>query len=214
MPEPSEVSTKSTAPGETGTVPVETETAQPKEAPTETHATAVPETNPAEVKDSSKLAGDSTKAQNDVRSPSDPETHHENAAAKENVDDSGSGMDVGDNPDKLDGPGPKPLEVIAKENGGDAGQSGSNSSLDKGKSNETAGGAVHLPDSDEHQDGTGELYVKSSGLKADGGDFDAAAPGAGREADRKYTSPSPSPSPIRATFASLDDGGFLITPCY
>jgi len=94
-------------------------------------------------------------------------------------------MDVGDNPDKLDGPGPKPLEVIAKENGGDAGQSGSNSSLDKGKSNEKAGGTMHLPDNgDEHEDGTGELYVKSSGLKADGGDFDAAAPGAGREADR------------------------------
>ncbi|KAK5145545.1 hypothetical protein LTR04_001276, partial [Oleoguttula sp. CCFEE 6159] len=32
--------------------------------------------------------------------------------------------------------------------------------------------------------GTGEQYVRSSGLAADGGDFDAAAPGAGKEADR------------------------------
>lgn len=32
--------------------------------------------------------------------------------------------------------------------------------------------------------GTGEKYVKSSGLRADGGDFDAANPGAGKEADR------------------------------
>ena len=32
--------------------------------------------------------------------------------------------------------------------------------------------------------GTGTQYVKSTGLQADGGDFDATAPGAGREADR------------------------------
>ncbi|KFY19090.1 hypothetical protein V491_04593, partial [Pseudogymnoascus sp. VKM F-3775] len=36
-------------------------------------------------------------------------------------------------------------------------------------------------------EGTGELWVKSSGMKADGGDFDASAPGAGREADRLLT---------------------------
>jgi hypothetical protein len=33
-------------------------------------------------------------------------------------------------------------------------------------------------------EGTGEQYVKSSGMVADGGDFDASNPGAGREADR------------------------------
>ncbi|KAI9889040.1 MAG: hypothetical protein M1814_006043 [Vezdaea aestivalis] len=32
--------------------------------------------------------------------------------------------------------------------------------------------------------GTGEQWVKSSGLQAEGGDFDAAKPGAGREATR------------------------------
>lgn len=32
--------------------------------------------------------------------------------------------------------------------------------------------------------GTGEKWVKTSGLAADGGDFDATKPGAGREADR------------------------------
>ncbi|OBT87125.1 hypothetical protein VE02_02225 [Pseudogymnoascus sp. 03VT05] len=36
-------------------------------------------------------------------------------------------------------------------------------------------------------EGTGEQWVKSSGMKADGGDFDASAPGAGREADRLLT---------------------------
>ncbi|KAH6680607.1 hypothetical protein B0J14DRAFT_269491 [Halenospora varia] len=35
-----------------------------------------------------------------------------------------------------------------------------------------------------HGEGTGEKYVKSSGMTADGGDFDASQPGAGREADR------------------------------
>ncbi|KAF5877162.1 putative glycine-rich cell wall structural protein 1 protein [Botrytis fragariae] len=40
--------------------------------------------------------------------------------------------------------------------------------------------------SSEKQDaqGTGEKHIKSSGLVAEGGDFDAARPGAGREADR------------------------------
>jgi hypothetical protein len=36
-------------------------------------------------------------------------------------------------------------------------------------------------------EGTGEKWVKSSGMKADGGDFDASAPGAGREADREFS---------------------------
>lgn len=34
-------------------------------------------------------------------------------------------------------------------------------------------------------EGTGEKYVKSTGMGAEGGDFDAANPGAGREADSK-----------------------------
>lgn len=44
-------------------------------------------------------------------------------------------------------------------------------------------------DNDEHKSqathGTGEQHVKTSGFKADGGDFDASLPGAGLEADRK-----------------------------
>ena len=35
-------------------------------------------------------------------------------------------------------------------------------------------------------EGTGEKYIRSTGFKADGGDFDAAREGAGREADRKF----------------------------
>ena len=45
-------------------------------------------------------------------------------------------------------------------------------------------GEIRLIRNRSHGEGTGEKYVKSSGLAADGGDFDAANPGAGKEADR------------------------------
>jgi hypothetical protein len=45
-------------------------------------------------------------------------------------------------------------------------------------------GQPKLPDSESTEEGTGTKYEKSTGLKADGGDFDASRPGAGREADR------------------------------
>ncbi|KAK4448511.1 hypothetical protein QBC34DRAFT_109556 [Podospora aff. communis PSN243] len=198
MGEPSEM-TKDTAPDETGTAPVETDLSSPRKesppsnpttttdtAPDETDLhqpkstdlkspeTKSPEHQPHKTAPSSHLPGDSTKAQNDVRSPSDPDAQHHNAHPKNNVDDTGAGLDVGDNPEKLDGPGPRPLEVIAKEHGGDAGNS--SGSVDKHEE--------EAPEQGIENSGTGELYMKSSGLKADGGDFDAAKPGAGREADR------------------------------
>lgn len=37
----------------------------------------------------------------------------------------------------------------------------------------------------EESKGTGQEYVRTTGFAADGGDFDATKPGAGREADRK-----------------------------
>ncbi|KAH6890318.1 hypothetical protein B0T10DRAFT_315880 [Thelonectria olida] len=46
----------------------------------------------------------------------------------------------------------------------------------KGKKNEN----------EEESQGTGQEYVRSSGFAADGGDFDATKPGAGREADRLW----------------------------
>jgi len=42
------------------------------------------------------------------------------------------------------------------------------------------------PAHESEKKGTGREYVKSSGLKADGGDFDASKPGAEREADREF----------------------------
>ena len=44
------------------------------------------------------------------------------------------------------------------------------------------------PDAPSTGEGTGEIWVKSSGVAADGGDFDATKPGAGREAERKSLS--------------------------
>lgn len=143
--------------------------------------------NPITTKDSSAHKGDSTKAQIDVRDPSNPDTHHGKADAKNNVDDSGSGgLDLSKNPDKIDGPGPRPLEQVAKEHGGNAGAIKSGEESGSGsKSSGLAGGLDKVDTEEDRRDsGTGELYVKSSGLAADGGDFDASAPGAGREADR------------------------------
>lgn len=48
----------------------------------------------------------------------------------------------------------------------------------------TGAGADHGPRKETPTSVPGEKYVKSSGVVADGGDFDAANPGAGKEADR------------------------------
>lgn len=91
-------------------------------------------------------------------------------------------------PDDLTGPGPRTLEEIARENGGDAGNVSHNTSATSiGDKN-----AIDGPNSHEEK-GTGEKYIKSTGLQADGGDFDATRAGAGREADREFE-PSPKPS--------------------
>ncbi|KAK1756107.1 hypothetical protein QBC47DRAFT_180283 [Echria macrotheca] len=195
--EPEEASSKFTAPDETGTQPVETNTKETTSNGTHTddnlNKDDKPETNPATQIDSSTTKHDSTKAQNDVRSPSDPTTHPDSAAPRTNIDNKAEGgLDVDDNPEKqFDGPGPRPIEQVAREHGGDAGKSGSDESLsddkkgegEKGEGKGEGPGGLPKVDGGENE-GTGELYVKSSGLKADGGDFDAAKPGAGREADR------------------------------
>ncbi|KAG6210884.1 hypothetical protein E4U35_004176 [Claviceps purpurea] len=85
------------------------------------------------------------------------------------------------------GPGPKPLATVAKEHGGDAGNLETESeskSKSKGPGSLENASSKATDDKDEQDKGTGELYVRASGLAADGGDFDASRPGAGREADR------------------------------
>lgn len=70
------------------------------------------------------------------------------------------------------GPGPNPLSQEKKDGGSTAA---------------TGGDGEDGPQKESHGEGTGEKYVKSSGMKADGGDFDAANAGAGREADREFS---------------------------
>jgi hypothetical protein len=86
---------------------------------------------------------------------------------------------------------------VAREHGGDAGNSNpasannSNSQLLDG---EETNGNSKTEESDDPMDphakstgeGTGEKYIKTTGVAADGGDFDATKAGAGREADRKH----------------------------
>jgi hypothetical protein len=43
---------------------------------------------------------------------------------------------------------------------------------------------MQMPTPDLKEKGTGSKYVRSTGMAAEGGDFDATRPGAGREANR------------------------------
>jgi hypothetical protein len=137
---------------------------------------------------------DTTTGQNDTRDPEDPQTHPKNNPT--DVDDTGDGPNEAQ---KLDGPGPKPLDEVAREHGGDAGvggeSSGSKAAADKGDEEDDD---PNDPNAKSQSEGTGEQYVKSSGLQADGGDFDATKPGAGREADSKF---QPHPTCLDVTHA-------------
>jgi len=107
------------------------------------------------------------------------------------------------------GPGPRPLQDIAREHGWDAGatkkpestpQTGTSDLAQRAGPDEgveghrrkdsakslggEAGGAGETKLAMRGKEVGGEQYVHASGLKADGGDFDASRPGAGREADR------------------------------
>lgn len=111
--------------------------------------------------------GDTSGGQNDTRHPDDvPDT-----------------LD----PDTLTGPGPKPVEVVAKQHGGDAGQAKKPSSDPSSPPGPSSGGDSKVQEEnkeDAANAGTGDAYMKTTGFSADGGDFDAKNPGAGREADR------------------------------
>ena len=92
-------------------------------------------------------------------------------------------------------------EKKATEDAMDTGDSGptdssENSGQPLGESGDAGAGGPPAAEGEEEDGpnakskgtGTGMEYVKSSGVAADGGDFDAANPGAGREADRKFSS--------------------------
>ncbi|KAK3340232.1 hypothetical protein B0H65DRAFT_252594 [Neurospora tetraspora] len=134
----------------------------------------VPKVNPAATQDSSRQTGDSTQAQNDIRSPNDPSTHPTHVNARVNVDDRDGGLDANKNPNKELGSGPKPLVEVAKQHDGDAGK------VENGGVKEPQSGA---PKEEQTKPESHHIH-HATGFVADGGDFDAAAPGAGSEADR------------------------------
>jgi hypothetical protein len=96
--------------------------------------------------------------------------------------------------DELTGKGPRPIEMVARENGGnaaaamtsDAGADSSPSALGEKK---PQAADIKQENKSTEREATEDEYVKASGLAADGGDFDAAKPGAGMEADRKFFFP-------------------------
>ncbi|KAI1144589.1 hypothetical protein F5Y05DRAFT_418519 [Hypoxylon sp. FL0543] len=124
---------------------------------------------------------DTTKAQNDVRDPENPRTNPKSAPT--DVNDAEDGPNEAQ---KLDGPGPRPVDEVAREHGGDAGNAKSSLPGQDKPAGSSEGDAEEEegPNAKSKGEGTGEKYVKSSGLVADGGDFDATKPGAGKEADR------------------------------
>ncbi|KAI1772476.1 hypothetical protein F4818DRAFT_426079 [Hypoxylon cercidicola] len=176
--DPKAQSAKAQTDGETNGASSHTKAAEfSKETGVAAEAEDTPHNPSADLKARS-VPHDTSKAQNDVRDPSDPNTHPKSAPT--DVNDAEGGPNEAQ---KLDGPGPKPIDEVAREHGGDAG-------LNKEKA--TPAESKEAPEEEDGEgpgarskgEGTGEQYVKTSGLKADGGDFDATKPGAGREADR------------------------------
>lgn len=83
----------------------------------------------------------------------------------------------------------KPLEKPSNEQAGAVGDVSAESSKPKA--------AAKDEDKKDAEDlGTGEKRVKTTGFAAEGGDFDASKPGAGREADRMSTPHHPFPLPV------------------
>lgn len=93
------------------------------------------------------------------------------------------------NPDKH--LGPRPTEEVAQTRGGDAGNTQATTADQKKKEKmsdseglQPKSGGKQLDSKESENKGTGTKHVESTGLYADGGDFDVTRPGAGAEADR------------------------------
>lgn len=131
--------------------------------PTSSNNTSGAGPTPSVDADPSSAPQDTQKQQGADRPADEPaegsEEHDRIAATKREAEDA---ADI-----DTSGPGPKPLSEV---NGG---------ATAKGNDGEDG------PQKESHGEGTGEKYVKSSGVKADGGDVDAANAGAGKEADRE-----------------------------
>ena len=113
-----------------------------------------------------------TQKQQGADRPTDSPSSDEHSRIKEAKREAEDAQNV-----DVSGPGPRTLEERAKEGGNTSGSTAAGSEGDDDG-----------PQKESKGEGTGEKYIKSSGMKADGGDFDASNPGAGREADREFVS--------------------------
>ncbi|AEO58074.1 hypothetical protein MYCTH_2305109 [Thermothelomyces thermophilus ATCC 42464] len=184
------------------------------ERPTTTTTTTTTEDPAAPAKSAPSahgVRGDSTKAQSDTRPPDasasstaaagdeppsqsrrstgdatmvSPKTlerdNDNNDNNNENREEEGAGRAV-----NLQGPGPRPLEQVAREHGGDAGAVAASEPAG-GHQRRDSGKGLGAEDEGAARGKGEDEYFRSSGLAADGGDFDASRRGAGREADREY----------------------------
>lgn len=135
--------------------------------PTSSNDTSGPGATPSVGADPSSAAQDTQKQQGADRPTDEPVGSEEHERIKETKKEAEEAANV-----DTAGPGPRSLEDKVKNDGGSSG---------------VGGGEEDGPQKESHGKGTGEKYVKSSGLQADGGDFDASNPGAGKEADRTYS---------------------------
>jgi hypothetical protein len=135
------------------------------DVPTSSGDTAGPDAAPSVGADPSS-AQQSTQKQQGADRPGEEPGSYEHDRIKEAKKDAEDAQKV-----DTSGPGQAPLEQRPKE-GGAAGAGAS-------------GGDDDGPQKESHGEGTGQKYVKSTGVKAEGGDFDATKPGAGKEAYRK-----------------------------
>jgi len=142
--------------------------------PTSSNDTSGPGPTPSVGADPSSAQQPASKQQGGERPEEVPEqgsAEHERIRETKREVEEAAGVDTS-------GPGPKSLEEKAREGG-----VGGDSKVEGG-SGARAGDGEDGPQKESHGEGTGEKYIKSSGMKADGGDFDAANAGAGKEADR------------------------------
>jgi hypothetical protein len=170
-------STSKTGVPSTSTNTHDPSTATSSDKPSSSNDNSGPGAAPSVGANPASAPQDTQKQQGADRPSDEPSTGGENQAIKETKKEAeeANNMDTS-------GPGPKTLEEKARESGGVVGaKEGEEGDKPAG---EEEGGDDDGPQKESKGEGTGEQYVKSSGMKADGGDFDASNPGAGREADR------------------------------
>jgi hypothetical protein len=129
--------------------------------PTSSNDTSGPGAEPSVSVDPASGAQIASEHQGAER-PNDEPDNKEGLAIRETKKEAEDAANV-----DVSSPGPKPLSEVKA-----------------GAVSRSTGDDDDGPQKESHGSGTGEQYIKSTGMQADGGDFDASKAGAGKEADR------------------------------